>query len=181
MDSVAELLDQVRALGVALRVRDGAVEISPPNLLPPALRSDLRRCREDVLRALHDTVAVEPATGIAVTRCAWCHERPGDGGLDLLGKPWCSRCRDAEQAAQTGGLVAVVSDAEGVAAEWRSAARELSDIAGYPKLTFRTGHSVEPGQATWGKWIGQANVPDLQLVVTGLRRLIAEMRFLTGD
>lgn len=68
-----------------------------------------------------------------------------------------------------------VTDARQLAAAWHGAARELSELAGYPRLPFKTACSVLPGAASWGTFIARASIPDLQLVVAALRDLIASM------
>ena len=65
--------------------------------------------------------------------------------------------------------------ARDLAAAWRSAVRELSDLAGYPHLAFKPGHAVGPGAATWGRFIAQASVPQLRLVAEALRTYLAAM------
>jgi len=65
--------------------------------------------------------------------------------------------------------------ARDVAAAWRSAVRELGDLAGHPALPYKPGHSVGPGAATWGRFIAKASVPQLRLVEEALRTYLAAM------
>jgi hypothetical protein len=67
------------------------------------------------------------------------------------------------------------ADLRELAAAWRGAARELAELAGYPRLPFRPGLSVAPGAANWGTYVTRASVPDLRLVVGTLREFIAAM------
>ena len=68
-----------------------------------------------------------------------------------------------------------VQRARDLAAAWRGAVRELGDLAGYPHLPFKPGHSVAPGAANWGTFIARASVPQLRMVVFALRDFIAAM------
>lgn len=66
-----------------------------------------------------------------------------------------------------------LQQARNLAAGWRSAARELSEISGYPHLPFKPGHSVGPGATNWGTFITRASVPSLRMVVVALRASLA--------
>ena len=65
--------------------------------------------------------------------------------------------------------------ARDLAAAWRGAVRELSDLAGYPRLALGPGHAVAPGAANWGTFVARASVPYLRMAVVALRDHIAEM------
>lgn len=62
-----------------------------------------------------------------------------------------------------------------LAAAWRGAVRELGDLAGYPRLTYKPGHAVAPGAINWGRFVVRASVPELRLVVGAVREYLATM------
>ena len=60
-------------------------------------------------------------------------------------------------------------------AGWRGAARELGELASYPRVSLDPARSVGPGEGPWRLFVQRASVPDLQIAVIALSELIAEM------
>ncbi len=127
----------------------------------------------DTIQALrahkHALLALLAAT------CSWCHERPGNGGIDPVGEPWCVRCRDSERAGQLEGLGLAMAEGSNWVRAWRGAARELGEIAAWPQLSFPADRPVMSGAAAWEAFTAFASVPDLQLVVRALRAVVADL------
>jgi hypothetical protein len=99
---------------------------------------------------------------------------PGVVTEELLGQ---LRERKAEVLALVSSeLPSVFDELQDLAAPWRGATRELGELAGFPRLSYRAGHAVAPGAANWGVFVGRASLPDLQLVVAALREMLASMQ-----
>jgi hypothetical protein len=81
--------------------------------------------------------------------------------------------RDEVLALVTPSRQVDIGDARALAAAWRGAASELGELAGYPRLPFKDAHAVHPGEAHWRVFVARASVPDLQLAVAALRRLLS--------
>lgn len=60
-----------------------------------------------------------------------------------------------------------------LAAAWRGAVRELGELAGHPELRFAPGRCVGPGALNWGKFVGRASLPDLQLLLAAVQGSLA--------
>ena len=59
-------------------------------------------------------------------------------------------------------------------AGWRGAARELGELAGYPRVALDPARSVGPGAAPWRLFIQRASIGELRIAVASFRELIAE-------
>lgn len=70
MTDITTLITRVCDCGVQLRVRDGALEASPPGALPADLRAELLAHRADVLEALSEVSVIDPESLIAGWRGA---------------------------------------------------------------------------------------------------------------
>ncbi len=55
---------------------------------------------------------------------------------------------------------------------WRKTCRELGETCGWPRLTYKPGHEVSPGEANWSKYVSRASVPDLVCVMVALQGVL---------
>ena len=55
---------------------------------------------------------------------------------------------------------------------WRKVCRELGETCGWPRLSYKPGHAVSPGEANWSKYVSRASVPDLVCVMVALQGVL---------
>ena len=161
MSSSIALLETMIARGVRLQALGDRLHVeAPPGVLTDSDRKALAEAKQPLLDLL-------------ANQCTWCGSARADGGPDPTGAPWCVACRDAEQALQA--VPPALVEGRDLRADWAGAIHELGELVGYPRLSFKEGHSVALGPLAWHKFVARASVEDLQLVLARLRELVSEL------